>query len=100
MEAEEPTAFRAPPLPLLKELKWYAERSPQPALAFRRFLGVRPVVLARELSTACRLAAARPGRTCFPRPQERRCTTRRVSSPPGDERNKKHAGNLLECPHC
>jgi hypothetical protein len=45
VEAEEPTAFSAPPLRLLKELKWYAERSSQPALALRRFLGVRPVVL-------------------------------------------------------
>jgi hypothetical protein len=43
IEAEGAAVFSAPPLPLLKELKWRAE--PQPALVFRQFLGARPAVL-------------------------------------------------------
>jgi hypothetical protein len=44
VETEEPVAVTAPPLPLLEELDWQAELSPQPTV-FRRFFGARPLVL-------------------------------------------------------
>jgi hypothetical protein len=43
-EAENAAALTAPPLPLLEELRWFADYPPR-STAFRRFFGARPTLL-------------------------------------------------------